>query len=104
MDYSQITKKTHELIKRFGLSVKITRSGASLGSAYGVFDDSKKEPFGGMMQAQTIAGERTLLLSGFSKLPEVGDVVTGDKDAWTVMSVEFIRPATTTVLYILKVQ
>lgn len=103
MDYRSIAKKADTLLKRTGLRIKVTRAGASVGTGYGVFDDAPKENDPGFLQAQTIIGERVLYLSGLTKPPEVNDVIEADKDRWTITSLIAVRPATTTVLYILKV-
>jgi len=106
LDYAQITKNTHELIKRFGLSVKLTRAGSNVGYAVGVFDQTKKQnetSTSSAYRAQSTATERMLYLSGLMKAPAVGDIVNADKDTWTVIEIEVVRPSTTTVLYILKV-
>lgn len=106
MDYSALASKGHELISRFGLKVSLTRAGATVGSGVGVFIQSKSEdassPSSSVL-AQTSQNARTLLLSGLIKAPLVGDVLTSDKQSWTVQSVEITRPTNVTLLYRVEV-
>lgn len=107
MDYAALAKTGDKLLRQFGVSVKITRLGVSVGTGYGVFtmSEAKDETTSqSSLLAQTSSITRSLLLSGLAKAPQVGDVVTADKDSWTVEAVEVVRPGSTTVLYKLVVQ
>ena len=106
MNYAALATPANGLLKSFGLTVKLTRDGVSVGSASAVFTTTTSTDDTGTpssLLAQTAIRNRTVLLSGLSKEPQVGDTLAADKDSWVVQSVEKIRAATTTVLYKLEV-
>lgn len=103
MNYAAIQAKANAKLMQHGMAAKITRQGTSVGSGYVVRAESKKT-WDPMLRAQTVSSDVTYLLSGSTKAPQVGDVLSTDKGAWTIVEVETIRPTTTTLLYELRVQ
>ena len=106
MNYTNLASTADSLLGQFGTPVKLLRNGASLATANAVFTTSKAQDdttATSALLAQTSVRKRTVLLSGLSKEPMVGDTLTADKDSWVVQSVEKVRPALTTVLYKLEI-
>lgn len=106
MDYAALAKTGNRLLQQHGMSMKVTRAGVAVGSAYGIFvkaetkDETSSASSVLASTSQTVKG---LLLSGLAKAPLVGDVLSADKGSWTVRAVDTVRPTTTTVLYKLDV-
>jgi hypothetical protein len=106
MDYARLAAKGNTLLKKYGVSMKLTRDGTSVGSGFGMFvqkESADETTSVSSTLAQTSLTARSLLFSGTAKAPLVGDVLAADKETWKVQRVEVIRPAATTLLYKLEV-
>lgn len=106
MDYLALQSKADTLIRQVGLRVTVNRAGLKVGSAYGVFVNAKSENWQTLQSdllAQTASTNKNLLVSGLAREPLVNDTIVADKVTYTVLKVEKVRPATTTLLYKLEV-
>ena len=88
-------------LKEFGIPVKVTRNGASVGSGYGIFT-ANTTSLDSAQGVQTGLGSRTMKLGAIAKAPEIGDTVVADKTSFSVRSVAALRPTTVTLLYTLE--
>lgn len=90
-------------IAKFGAAVKVTRNGATVGSGYGIFTKARTTIDGSGQQFQTAITVKSMTLTALAKTPEVGDIITFQKETYTVQAVEVIRPSDTSIAYKVEV-
>lgn len=106
MDYAALNVKATAVIKSLGIPVSLVRDGVKVGSAYGVITPNKEKKENGVTSPSIIEGaSKTMLVATTSKFdPHVADFITTKDEAWQIIDVEIVKPASTVICWKLEVK
>lgn len=103
MNYLSLQNKVTNIIKQYGMIVKIRHELGGSSQVYGIFGETENRDVNKKYAAGVTNTNRIIYISVPKKVPEVGDILIANNKEYSISKVTKYEPTNISIAYVLEV-